>query len=69
MAEATNCWNTYFAHLHPYRGLGYLFHRPGWPQGGCPLVGEYGEENHGEGLDFKVPIAERVIKVDREEIP
>jgi len=32
--------------------------------GGCPLVGECREENHGEGLNFKVPFAERVIKVD-----
>jgi len=44
--------------------MGLFCHRSGRPQGSCPLVGECREENYGEGLNFKVPIAEKVIKVD-----
>jgi len=45
--------------------MGLFCHRPGRPQGSCPLVGKCGKKRiMGEGLNFKVPIAEKVIKVD-----
>src|SRR5208337_527342 len=51
-AESTEYWHYHLDRHHPFRWLGHLCHRPGWPPGGGPLVGERREENHGGGAQL-----------------